>query len=303
MSGTLSWAVYILPAIHGVAIRTSPFHSVMLSRRSSTDVAPDQVSPQPTSGSFGGRQSLSLATNQQAFRAHTAEAVETESPKSEISPQVTPPFPPRPTSHLPPSIGGLGRRSTRQGSYGTYASALGEYVPATSPPPSALPIPSPQTPGHSPPTPMRHRQQLAPGGGIGGFVFSPSQHGPSRGDSHHNTADYTYRFDTMPSSDSDPPHYESEDVTGGIHAKVWPTYNKISKDFDEKRLRKWNSDLDVLLIFVSLVVGGKTTDSDRTDAIYRLPCSPPSSQHSLSGPSTIYSQIINNSQPFSFINC
>jgi hypothetical protein len=33
---------------------------------------------------------------------------------------------------------------------------------------------------------------------------------------------------------------------------VWPTYNKLSKEFDEKNLEKWNSDLDVLLIFVSL---------------------------------------------------
>jgi len=100
---------------------------------------------------------------------------------------------------------------------------------------------------------MRHGQQPVPGGGIGGFAFSPSHHGPSRGDPHHNTGDYAYRFDTVPSlrSNSDPPHYGAEDVTGGIHARVWPTYNKISQDFDEKRLEKWNSDLDVLLIFVS----------------------------------------------------
>jgi len=39
-----------------------------------------------------------------------------------------------------------------------------------------------------------------------------------------------------------------------MHAGVWPTYNKVSQEFDEKRLKKWNEDLDVLLIFVSLVV-------------------------------------------------
>ena len=233
----------------------------MLHRRSSTNVTPDQTSPRPTSSSFSSRRPLSVATNQQAFRAHTAE-VETESPKSEISPQATPPIPPRPVSFplLPPGFGGLRRQSTRQNTHDSYASALEEYDPVTSRPPSIPPIPSPpfpQIPGHPPPTPPRHRQQPAPGGGIGGFAFSSSQRGPSRGDSHHNTADYTYRFDTLSSSDSDPPHYESEDVTGGIHAKVWPTYNKISKEFDEKRLDKWNSDLDVLLIFVSLMVGGK----------------------------------------------
>ena len=88
-------------------------------------------------------------------------------------------------------------------------------------------------------------------------MTTPFHHDPSHNDPHHNTADYAYRFDTMPSvrSDSGPPQYESAAVTGGIHAKVWPTYNKISKEFDDKKLEKWNSDLDVLLIFVSLVFG------------------------------------------------
>ena len=66
-------------------------------------------------------------------------------------------------------------------------------------------------------------------------------HGASHDTSYRNTAD------------SDPPHYESEDVTGGIHAKVWPTYNRIAKEYDDKMLEKWNSDLDVLLLFVSVV--------------------------------------------------
>jgi len=85
----------------------------------------------------------------------------------------------------------------------------------------------------------------------------PSPHyGPGRDYHNHNTADYTYRFDTMASfrSNSGPPHYESADISGGIHANVWPTYNKISQEFDEKRLAKWNADLDVLLIFVSLTI-------------------------------------------------
>ena len=102
-------------------------------------------------------------------------------------------------------------------------------------------------------TPTRLRQ-LAPGGGIGGFIPVSPHRGSSR---DYSTADYTYRFDTMPSprSDSGPPHYESADISGGIHANVWPTYNKISQEFDEKRLAKWNTDLDVLLIFVSIAVG------------------------------------------------
>jgi hypothetical protein len=54
-------------------------------------------------------------------------------------------------------------------------------------------------------------------------------------------------------SDSNPkPAGISED----LHAGVWHTYNKVSQEFDEKRLKKWNEDLDTLLILVSLVVKG-----------------------------------------------
>jgi len=87
-------------------------------------------------------------------------------------------------------------------------------------------------------------------------MATPFYHDPSRNDPHQNTA--AYRSYTMASARSDssgPPQYESAAITGGIHAKVWPTYNRISKESDEKMLEKWNSDLDVLLIFVSLVFG------------------------------------------------
>ena len=230
----------------------------MLPRRNSTNVALDHLSPLPTSGSFSGKWPLSIATNQQTFHASTAGTVETESPQSETSPhpQAIPSIPPRPPAfpHLPPGIGGLRRQTTRH-TYDTYTSPLEEHGPGSSQPPSIMSMPSPpfsQVSGHPPPTPMRPRQP-APGGGIGGFAaVTPFHHDP-----RHDTVDYAYRFDTMPSvrSDSGPPHYESAAVTGGIHAKVWPTYNKISKEFDDKRLEKWNSDLDVLLIFVSLVFG------------------------------------------------
>ena len=95
----------------------------------------------------------------------------------------------------------------------------------------------PQVAGQPPPTPIR--PQSAPGGGVGGFA--PFNHGAGRDNSYRNTADL------------DPPHYESEGATGGVHAKVWPTYNRISKEYDERMLTKWNSDLDVLLLFVSVV--------------------------------------------------
>ena len=223
----------------------------MLRRRDSGHVSPRSMS----ASSFGGSRSLSLVINQQPFRASTAETQETESPQSE-----TPAIPPRPTppSRPLPSI---------------YTSPLEEHAPSPSRPSDTVPrstpqfsqfpqipqIPQfprfPQIPVH-PSTPIQPIQP-SPGGFVGGFTEgSPSQHGPSR--DHHNTADYTYLFDQMPSfrSDSGPPHYKSVNVTGGIHAKVWPTYNDISQEFDEKLLKKCNSDLDVLLIFVSLVVGG-----------------------------------------------
>ena len=255
------FVAYILPAIPQVALHTHPLlvSFVMLPRRGSTNITSDPTLPRPISGSFSGRQPLSVATNQQSFRADTAGILETESPQSETSPQAIPPLPPpRPISfpHLPPGVSGLRRQSTRQNTYGTYTSVSEEYASTSSQPPSIGHMPSPkfpQVPGRPPPAPIRHPQP-APGG-VGGFALPNRDVG--RDNSYRNTADYAYRFDTIPSlrSDSDPPHYESKDVTGGIHARVWPTYNKISKEYDDKMLEKWNSDLDVLLIFVSVVLG------------------------------------------------
>ena len=54
--------------------------------------------------------------------------------------------------------------------------------------------------------------------------------------------------------DSGSAYYEPAGISEGIHAGVWPTYNKVSQEFDEKRLKQWHDDLDVLLIFVSLLV-------------------------------------------------
>ena len=67
-----------------------------------------------------------------------------------------------------------------------------------------------------------------------------------------------------PRLDSSPAHHEPAGISEGIHAGVWPTYNKVSQEFDEKRLKQWNDDLDVLLIFVSIVFRG-IIDFDRTD--------------------------------------
>ena len=122
-------------------------------------------------------------------------------------------------------------------------------------PSSTMPIPTMpflQIPGRPPPT---------PGGFIGEFQAGPPhQHGAGRdrSDSRHNTTGHTNWFNIMPffRSDSGPSHHKSADVTGGVHARVWPTYNKKSQEFDEKMLARWNYDLDTLLIFVSLLHHG-----------------------------------------------
>jgi len=119
-----------------------------------------------------------------------------------------------------------------------------------------MPIPSFSQSPESPVPPRQYRQ-LAPGGGVGGFTTIPPPHrGFTRDDFRHSAPDHTYRFDAefSPHSDSGLPHYETAGISEGMHAGVWPTYNKISQEVDEKRLKKWNDDLDVLLIFVSLVV-------------------------------------------------
>jgi len=235
----------------------------MLPHRNSTGPGPSYSLQSPMSIS-SVRRPLSIVTNQQPFRATTAQTIETESPQSGESPQGTsdaPPMPPRPPAfpQLPPRSGGLRRQSTRLDTYETFSSAPEFPQPSSRPPNFTLMHgpPPPQTPVY-PPTPVRSRQPIH-GEGVGGFAIASSPpRGPGREHLHQPTSDYAYRFDTMPSprsdSGSDPPQYESADISGGIHADVWPTYNKISQEFDEKTLSKWNTDLDVLLIFVGLAL-------------------------------------------------
>ena len=232
----------------------------MFSRRNSQSPSPGYPSPHPTGGSFGGtRRPLSLVTTPRTFRATTAQTVETESPHSETSPPDTaPPMPPRqpPFPQLPPRNSGLRRKSTRHDTHESFSSALDFPPQSQSPNIMPMPTPPPLRSPAPPPTPNRPRLPV-PIENVGGWAVPPSpRHGSSRGYAHQYTADYTYRFDTIPSprSDSGSPHYEPADISGGIHANVWPTYNKISQELDEKKLTKWNTDLDVLLIFVSPIL-------------------------------------------------
>ena len=246
------FAGYILLAIPLVVLHTSPLHLsfAMASHGSSTNVTSGPAFPQPISDPpSGGRPSV--ATDQQSLRAD-AGILETGFPQFETSSGAIPPLPPpRPTPppHPPRGVPGLIQRSTGQNTNETYTSFPEEYASTSSQSQRIASMSSPEflrVPEQPPSIPMQY-QQPAPGGGVGGFTLFNSD----------VPADYAYRFDTIPSpgSDSDHHHYESEDVTGGVHEKVWPIYNRISEERDKKMLKKWNSDLDVLLIFVSVAFG------------------------------------------------
>ena len=231
----------------------------MLPRRLPTKATPNPISSPLMSSSVSGRRSLNLPiTHQQPFRASTAQTVEPESFVSETSPRETLPVAPRPVSFLPSPPGNSGSRwqQAQHDAQETLPSApFDGYIPLQ--PPNVMPIPTTsvsQTPEPSA-FPMRSRQ-LAPGG-VGGFASTPSPHHGSRSDHfRHNTVDYSHKFDPKFSthSGSSSPPYEPAGISEGVHAGIWTTYNKVSQEFDEKRLKKWNEDLDVLLIFVSLVV-------------------------------------------------
>ena len=192
----------------------------MLPRRRSKKTTPNPISPPLTSSPVTDRRSLSPVAHQQPFRVPIAQTVGTVAFASESSPQENPPVPLRPVSSppSPPGNSGPKRQQTRYGIQETLW-----------PPPSeervlqnvlSMPMPS-------------ISQAPEPPGGVGGFPSIP-------------------KFATY--SDSSSPPCETTDMSGGVHAEVWATYNKVSEEFDEKRLKKWNEDLDVLLIFVSLLV-------------------------------------------------
>ena len=184
-----------------------------------TNVIVEYVSPGSASGSTGGRRPSNLT--------------ETESPVSEMSYQALPP-----TSPWPPRSSRPGQGSTQHNTDEILGSTV-EENDQPQPPHPLMPI-IPRISEHYSIQP----RQPVPSDNVGGFapIFS----------SHHGAGDRTHRFDAMssPPSNSGPPHYKPADISGGIPAEVWPTYNKISQEFDEKRLKKWSADLDVLLISV-----------------------------------------------------
>jgi len=235
--------------------RISPLLTIaMLSRRHLTKATSNPVSPPLTSGSVSHRRSPNLIAHQQSLRAPSAQTVEAGSFVSETSPgREFPPVPLQPVSFppLPPGNSGPRWQQTRHDTQETlWSPPFGEYAPIQ--PPNAISMPTPsisRVPGPSFPMQFHHP---VPGGGVGGFALNLSpHHEPSRDHPHYNTADFTHGFYPTTHLDSNSPPHETADISEGPHAGVWPTYNKVSQGFDKKRLKKWNEDLNTLLIFVS----------------------------------------------------
>ena len=217
----------------------------MLPRRNPTNFYQSNSSLRPASG---GGPPLTLDPNNTNF---DSSAVNVESPQSEAFPRGIPrPSQPTPLSQLLSGNGRLKRRSTRHNTCETFSSPSNfSQQPPNSVPISALP--HAQTPGYPHSVPVGP-QQLS-GEGVGGFAATPLSLRGSSND-HQHAAAYRNWFDTVPppNPDADFPRYEPADIRGGIHANLWPIYNKVSSGFDERRLQKWYTELDVLLLFVSV---------------------------------------------------
>ena len=233
-----------LPPAHDCAEHPLPACAIML-RRNKKNINRRYTSPRLTNSYVGGTPLLTLVTHPEPFYA--AHTVETE-PKTFSQDSQDAPTPLRPSPFplsTPPRSGGHRRRSVR--------TDTGETLTPTSE--SPLQFQSPNT--ISPTTPILS-PKLAHGKDVDEFPKSPQvRHWSGHEYSHQHTADsYSYQFDAPSPPGSGPSHYTSADVSGGVHAHVWPIYNTVSQTFDQKLSSRWNDDLDVMLIFVSLILGG-----------------------------------------------
>ena len=242
--------LYIPPPVHGCALHLLPACAIMLFRRNRKNLNRRYTAPRLTNSYVGGRPPLTLVAHQEPFCAAAAQTVETDPSQHKTFPQDTQdaPMPLRPSSSplLPsPRKGGARRRSVR--------TDTDETLSPTSESPLQFQSPN----AISPTTPIL-LQRPAPGEDVDESTKPPpARHWSGHEYSHQHTANsYSCRFDAAPSSDSGPSHYTSADVSGGVHAHVWPIYNGVSQKFDEKVSSRWNDDLDLLLIFVSLPPDG-----------------------------------------------
>ena len=205
---------------------------------------PGYTPPHLTYGYVGGNKPLTLVTHQDPFRVVAAQTVETELPQPGKIPRGTQDAP------MPPLNGGPRRPPDRADTGKTLIS--GSESPSQLQPQNIIPMPHPS------PTSIRFRTPGSDEDVDKPAAVPTSRHWSGHANSDQYAADYSYRSDTVPSlpPDSGPSHYKPTDISGGTHAQVWPIYNKASRKLVEKLSDRWNDDLDVLLIFVSLILGG-----------------------------------------------
>ena len=198
--------------------------------------------PRLTNSYVGDRPPLNLVTYPGPFRAATARIVEMEPSQFEKFPHDTRDTP----VSLRPSPSPLSPRNPRRQLARTDTDKT--LSPVSESPPRSQ---SPNT--ISPPTSIPSGKPVL-GKDVDELV-SPLQirHWSRHEYSHQHAADScAYQFDTPPSppTNSCPCHCKSADVSGG----VWPIYNRVSQESDKKLFSGWNADLDLMLLFVSLLL-------------------------------------------------
>ena len=163
----------------------------MLPRRRSTTVTPSHVSPQLTGGPANDRRQSSTVTNREPFRAVTTQTVRTESPVEGTSPQGIPP--------TLPSNNGPGKKPTRAEEMPPGNNGFGQK-------PARRDTPILTRAKETPPVPLGDNRSRP----IRRDTYIPAQSPPD-----------------IPEDPSSPRH-EAAAISEGIHAGIWPTYNKVS---------------------------------------------------------------------------
>ena len=188
-----------------------------------------------------------LVTYQEPFRASPNRIVEVEPSQPETFRQDTQnaPVPPRP-SLSPLSPPSNSRRQSVRTDTDKTLSPVSES-PSQSQSPNTIFLPT-SIPSEKPALGKDVDELVSP---------PPTRHWSGHEYSHQHTADsYTYQFGTAPppTTNSGPSHYTSADVSGGVYAHMWPIYNRVSQESDQKLFSRWSDDLDLLLLFVSLLL-------------------------------------------------
>lgn len=105
-----------------------------------------------------------------------------------------------------------------------------------------------------------HGPLLSANTALRGFTTHPS---PNRSPHRQWSFDAQVKMTSLTSEPStaspNVPDRETVNISGhDEYASIWPTYNKAADTFDGKNLTKWNTDMDILLIFASCSVNTHT---------------------------------------------